>query len=66
MKVDEVAAGIQAMAMDQVEEFSMNDVATGVQWVKMSLLGRLFMDNPPSLAVISKIVNGEWNCAVED
>ncbi|CAL1353570.1 unnamed protein product [Linum trigynum] len=65
MKIDEVAAGIQAMAMDQVVEFSMDDVATGVQWAKMSLLGRLFMENPPSLAVISKIVNGEWNCAVE-
>ncbi|CAL1375701.1 unnamed protein product [Linum trigynum] len=64
-QVDEVAAGIQALAMDQVVEFTMEDVAAGVQWAKMSLLGRLFMDNPPSLAVISKIVNGEWNCAVE-
>ncbi|CAL1399287.1 unnamed protein product [Linum trigynum] len=65
LQVDEVAAGIQALAMDQVVEFTMEDVAAGVQWAKMSLLGRLFMDNPPSLAVISKIVNGEWNCAVE-
>ncbi|CAL1393275.1 unnamed protein product [Linum trigynum] len=50
----------QSAGEDQVVEFSAKDTASGMQWAKLSLLGRLFMENPPILYVIGKIVNGAW------
>ncbi|CAL1383219.1 unnamed protein product [Linum trigynum] len=52
----------QNICQDQIVEFSTDDVAVSMQRAKMSLLGRLFIENRPSLAVIHKIVTGAWEC----
>ncbi|CAL1372282.1 unnamed protein product [Linum trigynum] len=51
------------MLEDQIVEFQTEDVAASMQRAKQSLLGRLFLDNRPSLSVIQKIVKGAWNCS---
>ncbi|CAL1379674.1 unnamed protein product [Linum trigynum] len=50
---------------DQVVEFAVEDVESRMKWVRLSLLGRLFMESPPSLSLIQKIVNGAWECALK-
>ncbi|CAL1368301.1 unnamed protein product [Linum trigynum] len=65
LKDDTMRQGMGMVAGNQVVEFTMEDVASGMQGVKLSLLGRLFIENPPSLAVIHKIVTGAWNCKVQ-
>ncbi|CAL1353321.1 unnamed protein product [Linum trigynum] len=50
------------ICQDQVVEFSTEDVAVSMQRAKMSLLGRLFIENRPSLSVIHKIVTNAWEC----
>ncbi|CAL1389650.1 unnamed protein product [Linum trigynum] len=51
-----------SICQDQIVEFSTEDVAVSMQRAKMSLLGRLFIENRPSLSVIHKIVTNAWEC----
>ncbi|CAL1384150.1 unnamed protein product [Linum trigynum] len=53
----------EPMDPDQVVEFELEDVEESMQRAKLSWVGRLFMDNPPSLKTIQKIVYGEWGCS---
>ncbi|CAL1354184.1 unnamed protein product [Linum trigynum] len=51
-----------SICQDQIVEFSTKDVAVSMQRAKMSLLGRLFIENRPSLSIIHKIVTNAWEC----
>ncbi|CAL1370021.1 unnamed protein product [Linum trigynum] len=53
----------EPMDADQIVEFELDDVENNMRRAKLSLIGRLFMDNPPSLKTIQKIVQGEWGCS---
>ncbi|CAL1370630.1 unnamed protein product [Linum trigynum] len=59
---NEIMAG-EPMDADQIVEFELDDVEDSMKRAKLSLVGRLFIDNPPSLKTIQKIVQGEWGCA---
>ncbi|CAL1395637.1 unnamed protein product [Linum trigynum] len=50
------------ICQDQIVEFSTEDVAVSMPRAKMSLLGRLFIENRPSLSVMHKIVTNAWEC----
>ncbi|CAI0444078.1 unnamed protein product [Linum tenue] len=53
----------EPMDVDQIVEFELVDVEDSMRRAKLSLIGRLFMENPPSLKTIQKIVQGEWGCS---
>ncbi|CAL1353439.1 unnamed protein product [Linum trigynum] len=53
----------KAMVVELVVESAIEDIESVMKWAHLSLLGRLFMDNPLSLTLLQKIVNGAWECA---
>ncbi|CAL1377578.1 unnamed protein product [Linum trigynum] len=52
------------MDLVQVVEFEMEDVAASMERAMLSLLGKLFTENPPRLTTIQRIFKGMWNCKV--
>ncbi|CAI0558552.1 unnamed protein product [Linum tenue] len=62
VKLQQETMAEQNICQDQIVEFFTEDVVVSMQRAKMSLLGRLFIENRPSLSVIHKIVTSAWEC----
>ncbi|CAI0395062.1 unnamed protein product, partial [Linum tenue] len=47
---------------DQIVEFEDDDVEESMARTRLSLIGRLFMDNMPT-PLLQRIVNNLWRCS---